>query len=207
MNNQPYNQRPGYYAPSYPYNYQPPYNIQPYPMPTPYGMPAPMPTAQPPAPMPAPMPNYVYYAPPVGVPPDMPPTFVAVNPMYPVQYSQTRMASPSPYAYPAPPAYNYSTTNMISRPPRPIPTIYPQLNQNQAHSYPPVQQHNPANVNFVNNSTNNNVVKNNNIVNQAVVKPEPVKDRVESSSSSRKLSEVSIVVSVIFCLVCVFISY
>ncbi|KAJ8724887.1 hypothetical protein PYW07_015845 [Mythimna separata] len=194
MNNQPYNQRPGYYASTYGYGYQPPYNaVPPYPMPTPYGMPAPLPTAQPPAPIPTPIPSYAYYAPPVGVPPDMPPTFVAVNPMYPVQYTQTRMATPSPYAYPAPPAYNYSTTNMISRPPRPM-SIYPQLNQqlNQVHTYPPAPAHqSPANVNFVNNSTNNNVVKNNNSVNQPVAKPEPVRDKVESNSS-RKLSEVSI---------------
>ncbi|CAH0668895.1 unnamed protein product [Spodoptera exigua] len=194
MNNQHYNQRPGYYAPQYAYNYQPPYApIPPYPT-TPYGMPTPMPTPMPgpiPGAMPAPMPTpYPYYAPPpMANPSDMPPTFVHVNPMYSAPYTQTRMASPSPYAYPVPSAYNYSTTNMISRPPRPA-TIYPQLNQ--THTYPPVPK-NPAN-NPVNNPANNNAsVNNNNSVNQSPTpaRTEPVKEKVENNSS-RKASEASI---------------
>lgn len=172
MNNQPYNQRPGYYAPQYSYNYQQPYNpVPPYPA-SPYGMPTPMS-------------NYAYYQPPMAAPPEMPPTFVPVNPpMYAptVQYSQTRMASPSPYAYPAPPAYNYSTTNMIARPPRPM-SIYPQLSQ--IHTYPPLAT----------NASPSNSMSNNNGVNQTVVKTEPPRDIVESS---RKLSEVSIAVSITF---------
>uniref|UniRef100_A0A2H1VGX9 SFRICE_000012 n=1 Tax=Spodoptera frugiperda TaxID=7108 RepID=A0A2H1VGX9_SPOFR len=196
MNNQHYNQRPGYYAPQYAYNYQPPYApIPPYPT-TPYGMPTPMPTPMPgpiPGAMPAPIPTpYPYYAPPpMANPSDMPPTYVHVNPMYSVPYTQTRMASPSPYAYPVPSAYNYSTTNMISRPPRPATAIYPQLNQ--THSYPPVPR-NPAS-NPVNSPANNNasVNNNNNSVNQSQppARTEPPKEKVENNSS-RKASEASI---------------
>ncbi|XP_047023656.1 phosphatidylinositol 4-phosphate 3-kinase C2 domain-containing subunit alpha [Helicoverpa zea] len=182
MNNQPYNQRPPYpYAPQYPYNYQQPFTPMP-PYPTnPYGMPPPMVPGAMPTPMP--MPNYAYYAPPpMAVPTEMPPTFVPINPpMYPpVQYSQTRMAAPSPYAYPPTPSYNYNTTNMISRPPRPVTSMYPQLNQ--THTYPAASQ---------NQSVQANSTANNNGVSQTAVKTEPTKDTVENNYS-RKLSEVSI---------------
>lgn len=151
MSQPPYNQRPGYYGPPYPYNYQPPYApIPPYPT-TPYGMPAPMP-------------NYGYYPPNMG---EMTPAYVPVNqPMYGphIHYGQTRMATPSSYPpYSVPPAYNYNTTNMISRPTRP--SLYPQLNQ--AHSYPSK----PAS------GMNNN----------EGVKTEPR----DNEGSSRKLSEAS----------------
>ncbi|XP_063635795.1 phosphatidylinositol 4-phosphate 3-kinase C2 domain-containing subunit alpha [Cydia splendana] len=122
MNNHYYNQRPGF--PPYPYN-QPPYNqyppfqSPPYPS-SPYGMPTPM------------TPPYPYY------PPETPytaPRFTNVP------YNQTRLSSPAPYVgyppSPHTPIYNYNTTNMISRPTRPTPSIYPQLSQ--AHSYPPMQ--------------------------------------------------------------------
>ncbi|XP_045520078.1 phosphatidylinositol 4-phosphate 3-kinase C2 domain-containing subunit alpha isoform X1 [Pieris brassicae] len=115
MNNQ-YNQRPGYnYPPSsqYPYNYPTPYMpVPPYPPSTPYGMPA----------------AYPYY--PVQ---EIPPPYVPQAPQPPiyaptVPYTQTRMAAPYiPYQS----QYNYNTTNMITRPTRPI---YPQLSQ--MHTYP-----------------------------------------------------------------------
>lgn len=170
MNNHPYN-IPGYpYAPQYAYAYQHPYSqVPPYPPAAPYGMPAPMP---------APMPNYAYYAP---APPPHETTSVYV-PQHPpmsgyapaMQYSQTRMATPTYPGYPPPapqtPTYNYSTTNMISRAPRPA-SLYPQLNH--VHAYPPppnAQTHAPK---LANNNNNNlpNVVKNEN------------RDSVESKSS------------------------
>ncbi|CAB3256692.1 unnamed protein product [Arctia plantaginis] len=162
MNNQHYNQRPGYNyaAAQYPFNYQQPYTPMP-PYPTqPYGMPTPVP-------------HYGYYPPPM-IPPDVSQTYVPINPpIYapPVQYGQTRMASPSPYPpYHTPPAYNYNTTNMISRPP--IPAYYPQVPQ----YYPQMPP-----------SSSNNTVRNE--VNQAVATPETPKETPEGSS--RKLSEVS----------------
>ncbi|XP_045492000.1 phosphatidylinositol 4-phosphate 3-kinase C2 domain-containing subunit alpha [Colias croceus] len=159
MNNQ-YNQRPGYnYGPQYPYNYPPPYmQMPPYP-PSPYVMPHPMP-------------NYQYY--PAGQ--EHPPPYTQ-PPMYApsIPYSQTRMATPSPYIpYPPQSHYNYNTTNMISRPTRPA-TIYPQLNQ--LHTYPTMPQNTAQ--------TKPEKVDNNNIT--QVVKIEP---KVEPKS--RKSSEVSV---------------
>ncbi|KAG6448082.1 phosphatidylinositol 4-phosphate 3-kinase C2 domain-containing subunit alpha isoform X2 [Manduca sexta] len=170
MNNQNYGQRPGYppaYAPQYSYNYNQPYPMAPYPPAGPYGMPAPMP-------------NYSYYAPPTPVPQEAPPTYVHVNPaMYnTLPYNQTRMASPSTYGY-NPPPYNYNTTNMISRPTRPV-SLFPQTGQ--MHTYPP-QANAPQN-----NVNNNNAHAH---VSQTTVKTEPSRDSVESNSS-RKSSEVSI---------------
>ncbi|XP_049865129.1 phosphatidylinositol 4-phosphate 3-kinase C2 domain-containing subunit alpha isoform X2 [Pectinophora gossypiella] len=169
MNNQPpsYPPRPGYpptpggpgYSPQYPYYTPPPYTMPPYPPgPVPY-MPTPMPT---------PMPNYPYYAP---MPPD--PNNPYPQQIYPnVPYTQTRMASPSPYVpYQPAPAYNYSTTNMIARPPRP--TLYPSLSQ--VHVYPPTSA-------AASPSANNN---------HTAVKTEPSRDSVESNAS-RKSSEVSV---------------
>ncbi|XP_068627599.1 phosphatidylinositol 4-phosphate 3-kinase C2 domain-containing subunit alpha [Battus philenor] len=181
MNNPPFNQRPGYpYAPQYAYNYQQPYNpVPPYPT-QPYGMPTPMPT-----PVPNMPPVYSYYAPPIAASQDPGTPYVATNPpMYTqtIPYTQTRMASPSPYVgYPPPnnpPAYNYNTTNMISRPTRP--NLYPQLSQ--IHTYPPIP---------VSSANTFQSVTNNNVNTEAVVKTEPSRDSVESTSS-RKSSEVSI---------------
>lgn len=163
MNNHPYNQRPGYpYAPQYNYNY-PPYNVMPpYPSSAPYGMPSPMP-------------NYSYYTPPIAAPPETPPAYVPGNPaMYSVPYSQTRMSAPVTPNYGYPPAYNYNTTNMISRPPMPISNLYPQLSQ--AHAYPP-------NSNQPQNKSNDTT--------QTIAKTEPSRDSMDSNSS-RKSSEVSI---------------
>lgn len=163
MNNQNYNQRPGYYPPQYGYNYQQPYTpMAPYPT-TAYGMPAPVP-------------NYAFY-------PTIPDPS-SYTPMYPVQYSQTRMATPTYPPYPptpiVAPSYNYNTTNLISRPPRPL---YPQLSQ--LHTYPPIS--NPGQSQVV--STDNNT--------QIVVKTEPSRDSVESNTSGIS-SEVSAGVSVFF---------
>jgi hypothetical protein len=184
MNNQQPNQQPnqipGYsYPPQY-YNYQFPYNaMSPYP-----------PSAYPVATN-MPMPNYSYYTPPVAVPHEPPPVYVPGNPpMYAptMHYSQTRMATPTPYAgYSATnaptPTYNYNTTNMISRPPRPA-SLYPQLNQ--VHAYPPLSTNPPQNQNLCNN--NNNV--------SAVAKNESNRDSVENFQS-RKSSEISVAVSVL----------
>lgn len=173
MNNQ-YNQRPGYpYNAMYNYNYPPPpppyTGVPPYPTTNPYGMPVPVP-------------NYGYYNPIPG----QEQTYVVSNsPMYApsTPYTQTRMASPSPYmGYPppnmAPPAYNYNTTNLITRPTRPI---YPQLNQ--LPTYPPQSKVTQ------NQNLNNNNNSNNNVNIQPVVKEQP-RDNVESNTS--KFSEVSI---------------
>lgn len=178
MNNHPYNQIPGFpYATQYGYNYPPPYNpVPPYPAAAPYGMPAPMPLAPN-------MPNYSYYAP-IPAPQDPLAPYVPNPPLYTptIPYSQTRMASPTPYVgYPPPqPTYNYNTTNMISRPTRPV-SLYPQLSQ--MHSYPPMP---PNSANMVQNVTQSNT--------QRAVKTEPSRDSVESNSS-RKSSEVSVGVS------------
>ncbi|RVE39911.1 hypothetical protein evm_015439, partial [Chilo suppressalis] len=192
--NQPPNQVPGYpYAPFYSYQYS--YNAMspsPYPPGAPYGMPTPMPTPIPtamPAPMPTPLPNYSYYPPNIAPSRESTPVYVPANPqMYAttMHYSQTRLATP-PTTYtgyrppnPQTPAYNYNTTNMISRPPPPRPTsnLYPQLTQ--MHTYPMTM--NPAQKLNGNNNSNNN----NNTVPAAPMKNEPNKDSVE-----RKLSEVS----------------
>ncbi|XP_028163897.1 phosphatidylinositol 4-phosphate 3-kinase C2 domain-containing subunit alpha isoform X2 [Ostrinia furnacalis] len=178
MNNHPYNQIPGYPYSQYAY-YPPPYGQPPpYPPSTPYGMPAPMPTPIP-TPMPGQMPNYYYHQPPTPQS-DVTPVYTPVHtPIYgpTMPYSQTRMATPSPYVgYPPPvqtSTYNYNTTNMISRPPRPA-SIYPQLTQ--THSYPPPA----ANASYNNNNNNPPVVKN-----------EPSRETVDTSKP-RKLSEVSI---------------
>lgn len=179
MNNQNYNQRPGYPPYQYGYNYQHPYSpMAPYPSTAPYGMPTPMP---------APMPNYSYY-PPTMVVQHEPPSYPASNsPMYAPNYSpysQTRMASPSPYAGynppPQPPNYNYNTTNMISRPTRP--NLYPQLSQlSQNHTYPPMPTNTP---NPANNNTGVNI--------PPVLKSEPSRDSVESNVSW-KSADVSII--------------
>ncbi|XP_045533800.1 phosphatidylinositol 4-phosphate 3-kinase C2 domain-containing subunit alpha [Papilio machaon] len=177
MNNHPYNQIPGYpYAAQYGYNYPPPYNpVPPYPAAAPYGMPAPMPLAPN-------IPAYSYYTPiPASQDPLTP--YVPTNPPLYTQtipYSQTRMASPTPYVgYPPPnqPTYNYNTTNMISRPTRPV-NLYPQLSQ--MHSYPPIP---PNSSNIVQNVGQSTA--------QPAVKTEPSRDSVESNSS-RKSSEVSV---------------
>lgn len=171
MNNQQYNQRPGYnYAAApYPFNYQQPYTPMP-PYPTqPYGMPTPVP-------------HYGYYPPPM-IPPDVSQTYVPINPpIYgpSVQYGQTRMASPSPYPpYHTPPAYNYNTTNMISRPP--MPAYYPQVGQGQYYPQMPP-------------SSSGNTV--NNGAKQAATTPETPKET--PGESSRKLSEVSNTVSLYY---------
>lgn len=188
MNN--YNQRPGYYPPPYAYNY-PPYAHPPYPPAAPYGMPAPTPqpmaTPQPmvtPKPLPAakPVPNYSYYSPHVAVEAKtQAPYMSATPPLYAqIPYSQTRMATPSPFVYPSqtPPGYNYTTTNMIARLPPPQATnLYPYLGQ--MHTYP------------VNAKPSNNV--SNMQTTQTAVRMEPTRDSVESNTS-RKSSEVSIVV-------------
>ncbi|XP_026313861.1 phosphatidylinositol 4-phosphate 3-kinase C2 domain-containing subunit alpha isoform X2 [Hyposmocoma kahamanoa] len=165
MNNQNYNQRPGYpYTPPYGYQYPPPY------MPTPY-------PPGPSYPMPPPGTNYPYYPQPMPGAPEPSP----YRSMYGrVPYNQTRMATPSPYVRhqsPAP-AYNYSTTNMIARPTRPL---YPSLGaiqnvQNQMHPYPPA-------------STTHHVYVTNNNNTHTAVKTEPSRDSVESNAS--KQSEVS----------------
>lgn len=170
---------PGPYAPYYNYG-QPTQHgyghVPPYPPTTPYGMPSPAPGMTPT------IPNYAYFPPHMQEPPYIQPPYIQ-SPMYsqPVPFNQTRLASPSPYAgYPPPrivqPTYNYSTTNMISRPPRPA-SIYPQLTQ---HTYPPLQ--------------NNNVTGPVNIAQSA--RPDSVKD-VAEANNSRKSSEVSIAVSTI----------
>ncbi|CAH2091791.1 unnamed protein product [Euphydryas editha] len=170
MNNQ-YNQRPGYPYNAPNYNLPPPYpGMPPYPPINAYGMPTPMGH---------PMPNYSYY-PPMPSQQDQTTTYVITNPpMYPPPYTQTRMANPAPYPIynpiqnPAqPPSYNYNTTNLISRPPRPV-TLYPQINQ--MPQYPPYT----AQTKKVNN--NNNSV-------HPVVKNEPQ----NIDTNSRKLSEPSI---------------
>ncbi|XP_059060030.1 phosphatidylinositol 4-phosphate 3-kinase C2 domain-containing subunit alpha [Achroia grisella] len=191
MNNQNYNQGPGYrYPPPYTYNYQYPYNAMP-PYPTvPYGMPTPGPTPGPtpvatpvPTPIPTPMPNYQYYPPTMVVQREPPPAYAPPNtPAYSPSYSyvQTRMSSPSstPYVgYPPPAAnttYNYNTTNLVTRPAKPKPNLYPSLAQN--HSYPPLQStaQKPT-------TTNNNKNKQ--------VTSEPSRDNVESNNS--KSAEVS----------------
>lgn len=167
MSNNYYNNRPPYnYNAQYayqPYQQQQPYSgVPPYPTTAPYGMPSPIQN-------PTPVQNYPYYTPPMVHSPS--------TPMYTVPYHQTRMASPSPYAiYPQIPQFNYNTTNMISRPTRPV-TVYPQVNQR--HSYPPT-------VPNVQNKVNNNNV-------QPTVSKESV-DNVPSTSKpeySRKTSEVS----------------
>ncbi|CAG5010080.1 unnamed protein product [Parnassius apollo] len=182
MNNHPYNQRPAHpYGPQYPYNYQQPYTPMPsYPTASPYGMPMPLPT---PAPN---LPNYSYYAPSIVASQAPTTPYVATNPpMYAptIPYSQTRMASPAPYiGYPPPPnhppSYNYNTTNMITRPTRPV-SLYPQLSQ--LHMYPPLPTSSPVVQN----------VNNNNTSTQTVVNAEPSRDSVESNAS-KKSSEVSI---------------
>ncbi|CAG9791840.1 unnamed protein product [Diatraea saccharalis] len=191
--NQP-NQTPGYpYAPYYSYYSYNTMTPSPYPPAAPYGMPTPIPTPMPtplPTAMPTPMPNYPYYAPTVATSRESTPVYMPVNPpMYAptMHYSQTRMATPSGTPYPnyhssspQTPTYNFNTTNMISRPPRPA-SIYPQLNQ--IHTYP--MGTNPA---PKQNGNNNNI--NNNTAVPTPVKNEPSKDIVESDKS-RKLSEVS----------------
>ncbi|XP_013196087.2 phosphatidylinositol 4-phosphate 3-kinase C2 domain-containing subunit alpha isoform X1 [Amyelois transitella] len=165
MNNQNYNQRPGYPPYQYGYNY-PPYSMAPYPT-TPFGMPTPMPS---------PMPNYSYYPPTMVVQQEPPSPYPPTNPAMYAQgyspYSQTRMATPAPYVgYPPPaqtPTYNYSTTNMITRPTRP--NLYPQL-PDQNHTYPPM----PSNTQSVGNNPPVNI--------PMVVKNEPSRDSVESNSS------------------------
>lgn len=189
MNN--YNQRPGYYPP--PYAYYPPYAQPPYPPAVPYGMPiatphpmvnhqtmvvtpqqmvtpTPMPTAKP-------VPNYSYYSPHAAIEPQQP---HVASPVYAqIPYSQTRMATPSPYVYPQNSGYNnYTTTNMIARPPPPRPaSLYPQLNQ--MHTYPVAVK---APTNNVGNAENAQKT-------QTVIRMEPTRDSVEISS--RKSSEVS----------------
>ncbi|KAL4710311.1 hypothetical protein ACJJTC_011127, partial [Scirpophaga incertulas] len=179
MNNQQNNQTAqGYsYPPAY-YNYQYPYNaMSPYPPPAAYGVPSPMP-----------MPNYSYYTPPIAASQEATPVYVPVNsPMYAptLHYSQTRMASPSPYVpytpptpqTPQTPTYNYNTTNMIARPPRPV-NLYPQLSQN--HTYPTIPAKTPQKPNVI----NNNVLP-------PQLKNEPNRDNV-NSQKPRKTSEVSI---------------
>lgn len=171
MNNQ-YNQRPGYpYNAPYNYNAPPPYSgIAPYPTNNAYGMPTPMGS---------PMSNYSYY-PPIPTQQDQIPRAVVVTnpPMYPPPYTQTRMANPAPYPIhnpiqnpSQPPPYNYNTTNLISRPPRPV-SLYPQINQ--MPQYPPYSAQ-------IKNVNNNNSV-------QSVVKNEPP----SVDDNSRKLSELSI---------------
>ncbi|XP_061378857.1 phosphatidylinositol 4-phosphate 3-kinase C2 domain-containing subunit alpha isoform X2 [Danaus plexippus] len=167
MNNQ-YNHRP-----SFPYNaqynYPPPYTpMPPYPPSTPYGMPVPM----------GPMPNYPYY--PIPAHHDQPPTYVITNPpMYAptIPYNQTRMASPSPYMpqYPHGPQYNYNTTNLISRAPRP--NLYPQLSQTA--NYPQIQQ----------NAQHKTVNNNNSVKKQPPVKTEPSKDSAENAVKSTESDE------------------
>ncbi|CAK1551645.1 unnamed protein product [Leptosia nina] len=127
MNNQ-FNSRPGFNFVQYPFNYTtPPYmQTPPYPTTSPYGMPSPAP------------PQYPAYPP---GPQDLPPPYAPPNPQTPVYvptnvpYTQTRMTAP-PYMPPYPQTqYNYNTTNMISRPTRPV-TLYPQLNQMPPYPMP-----------------------------------------------------------------------
>ncbi|XP_046978612.1 phosphatidylinositol 4-phosphate 3-kinase C2 domain-containing subunit alpha isoform X1 [Vanessa cardui] len=172
MNNQ-YNQRPGYpYNAQYNYNYPPPYTAMPpyppYPPASPYGMPTPIGT---------PAPNYAYH-PPVAGQHDQPPTYVVTNPpMYAptIPYTQTRMATPTPYmGYPQnhsqPPTYNYNTTNLISRPPRPV-SLYPQLNQ--MPTYPPKS------------AQSQNANNNNNVKVQPVLKNQPSKGSVDTNATKK----------------------
>ncbi|CAH0717341.1 unnamed protein product, partial [Brenthis ino] len=171
MNNQ-YNQRPGYpYNAQYYYNQPPPYPGLPYPPSTPYGMPAPT----------GAVPNYGYYPP---IPSHDQQTYVATNPsMYSptVPYTQTRMATPTPYVgYPpqniqTPPTYNYNTTNLITRPTRPL---YPQLNQ--IHTYPPLPSKSTQNQNV-----NNNNNSNNNVNPPPVVKSDSIRDSMDSNTSQK----------------------
>ncbi|KAI5637162.1 phosphatidylinositol 3- and 4-kinase domain-containing protein [Phthorimaea operculella] len=171
MNNHPYNQRPGFpptpnYSPQYPYYNQQQYPVPPYPA-TPY-VPA----------MPVP-----YYMPPAPTDPNNPYQMYPALPTVP--YNQTRLASPSPYVqYPtqvATPTYNYNTTNMIARPPRP--NLYPNLNNiSQMHTYPPPSgsaQSPAGNVNV--NAQSPNV----NVNNNTTVKNEPSRNSVESNASGK----------------------
>ncbi|XP_052751533.1 phosphatidylinositol 4-phosphate 3-kinase C2 domain-containing subunit alpha [Galleria mellonella] len=178
MNNQNYNQRPGFpYQPNYGYyQHLPPRAMPPYPT-TPYGMPTVAPTPMP-SPMLAPMPNYSYYPPTMVVQHEPPPVYSSTNsPGYPPPYTyvQTRMSSPTPAPYvgyppPSNTTYNYNTTNLITRPARP--SLYPSLAQN--HTYPPLQSaaQKPAN-------------NNNNNVNKPQTKTEPSRNNAEGNNSNK----------------------
>ncbi|KAI5641910.1 PI3-kinase family, ras-binding domain-containing protein [Phthorimaea operculella] len=169
MNNHPFNQRPGFpptpnYSPQYPYYNQQQFPVPPYPA-SPY-VPA----------MPVP-----YYMPPAPTDPNNPYQMYPALPTVP--YNQTRLASPSPYVqYPTQvvtPTYNYNTTNMIARPPRP--NLYPNLNNiSQMHTYPPPSgsaQSPAGNVNAQSPIVNVN--------NNTTVKSEPSRNSVESNASGK----------------------
>lgn len=168
------------------YGYRQPFPIPPYPTTIPYAMPTPI---IPPTPIPAPGTpgqSYAYYSPQHAPRQENLRYSLSNSPMHPnIPYNQTRMASPSPFIIYAPqamPHYNFNTTNMISRPTRPVTINPPQINQ--THSYPPTV------ANVTNNSNNT----------QNIVKPVETTESQEVASYSRpeflrKNSEISNAVS------------